>query len=67
MKTSGFAEFEVMVEPPGRDIRKAVEYPEPEFARIEKAMDFGVILIVVKFKAVGMDVSTSEGVERKEH
>lgn len=39
--------------PPGRAIRKAVEYPESEFARIEKAMDFGVILTVVKFKSCG--------------
>lgn len=34
----------MVVEPPGRDIRKAVENPESEFERIEKAMDFGVIL-----------------------
>lgn len=55
------------MEPPGGDVWKAIEHPELELERVEGAIDFGVILTKVKFKALGIDeLSMSEGMGRKE-
>lgn len=43
------------MEPTGRDVWKAIEHPELELERVEGAVDFGIILTRVKFKALGMD------------
>lgn len=56
-----------MVEPPGRDVLKAVEHSELELERVERALEFGVILTTGEFKALGMgESSVSEGMGRKE-
>lgn len=62
-----YVKFEVMMEPPGGDVWNAIEHRELELERVEGAIDFGVILTKVKFKALGIDeLSMSEGMGKKE-
>lgn len=43
------------MEPPGRDVWKAIRHPELELKRVERGIDLGVIFTKVKVKALGMD------------
>lgn len=55
------------VEPPGRDVWKAVGHLELELETADRAIDFRVVLTKVKVKALGMDaISMSESMERND-